>query len=130
MKALLPTALTSLMLAFPVAASAQVWPGQVAPAPVPYASPYTYASPYLSPSASPNLGGVWYLDGQADKPTRILQYNPQRALFINEHGSEAWGTIQGNRVWIPDWSSSYGPGLAGTVWGNRIQWPDGSFWSR
>jgi hypothetical protein len=74
------------------------------------------------------------LNGQLDQPTRIIQYGPDRALFINEHGSQAWGSVQGTRVWIPSWTWGEGwnthQGLSGTVMGNRIVWPDGSFWSR
>jgi hypothetical protein len=51
-----------------------------------------------------------------------------RALFINENGSQAWGTVQGDRVFIPDWND--GRGQRGWVRGDRIVWPDGNFWER
>lgn len=133
MKSLLTAALTSAVLALPTTASAQFWQNNVAPPRAqvyPYANPYSNAPSYVAPNAPVRLNGRWYMNGEPDKRTAILQYGPNRALFINEHGSQAWGTIAGNRVWIPTWSSSVGPGLVGTVWGGRIVWPDGSFWSR
>ena len=101
-----------------------------------YSSPYgtPYAAPYGGVPAAANLNGIWYMNGEQDKPTRIVQYGPTRALFINEHGTQAWGSVQGNRVWIPDWTWGEGwathQGLWGTYTGDRLVWPDGSFWSR
>jgi len=161
MRAILSTAVTALLFALPITANAQGWPGG-SPAPLPapspyggsYQTPYTapyggysyggsayggsygmpYAAPYGFPAAGVNLSGIWYMNGEQDKPTRIIQYGPGRALFINEHGSQAWGSVRGNRVWIPDWTWGEGwnthQGLWGTLMGNRLVWPDGSFWVR
>ncbi len=81
----------------------------------------------------PDIGGVWYLNGNRDAPCRVIQPRPDgRALFINEHGSRARGEIRGDQVWIPDWSSGspWEEGLSGRIRGDRIVWPDGSYWSR
>jgi hypothetical protein len=81
-------------------------------------------------SPAPNLNGTWYLNGNPSAPCEIRQGRPDQALFINEHGSQAWGTVYPDRVWIPDWSDGQSQGLRGTLEGNRIVWPTGSFWSR
>jgi len=88
--------------------------------------------PDVSPLAQvPNLNGTWFLSGDPGRPARIIQWRLDgRAVFINEKGSQAWGTIQGDTVWIPDWSDGFRPGLMGTLRGDRIIWPDGNFWSR
>ena len=122
----------------------------------PYGTPYNwsryYGSPYGLPPApsgqysalypnigdpyapAPDINGLWFMNGERDKPTQIRQYGPDRAKFINENGSRAWGTIEGDRVWIPSWTWGQGAfqhqGLSGVIEGNRIVWPDGSFWSR
>jgi hypothetical protein len=76
-----------------------------------------------------NLDGTWFFNGDPNQPAHIYQRWPDdRALFVNEKGSEAWGYIRGNQVWIPDWNN--GQGQSGTVVGDRIDWPGGSFWSR
>jgi hypothetical protein len=63
-------------------------------------------------------------------PCEIRQDGNQ-ALFINEFGSRARGTVRGPYVLIPDWSDGRGSdGLIGRVRGNRIVWPNGSFWAR
>ena len=81
----------------------------------------------------PNIGGVWFLNGDRNAPCRVIQPRPDgRALFVNEHGSRARGEIRGGGVWIPEWSSGnpYDDGLSGRIRGDRIVWPDGSYWSR
>ena len=79
----------------------------------------------------PDLSGTWFLKGRHDAPCEIDQRGPDRALFTNENGSEALGTIRGDRVFIPDWSDGFGDyGLEGRIRADRIIWPDGSFWSR
>jgi len=80
----------------------------------------------------PNIDGDWYMNGDPDQPCRIIQRRPDgRAVFVNEHGSRAAGTVRGDRVFIPDWSDSLGDdGLEGRIRGDRIVWPDGSYWSR
>src|SRR5262245_36282250 len=79
----------------------------------------------------PDLSGAWYMDGDRNKPCEIRQRRgDNRALFINENGDEAWGTIRGNTVSIPDWTDGERQGLRGTIRRNRIVWPNGSFWSR
>lgn len=50
------------------------------------------------------------------------------ALFTNEHGSSAWGTVSGDRVFIPEWNE--GRGERGVIRGNRIVWPNGTYWAR
>jgi hypothetical protein len=72
------------------------------------------------------------MNGNEDAPTQIVQPRRDgRALFINENGSRAWGTVRGDRVWIPDWTDGRGSdGLEGRIRGDRIVWPDGSYWSR
>jgi len=79
----------------------------------------------------PFIGGVWYLNGDWDSPCKVIQRRPDgRALFINENGSRAWGTIRGDRVWIPKWTDGRRKGLRGRIRGDRIIWPGGSYWSR
>jgi hypothetical protein len=78
----------------------------------------------------PDLSGTWFLNCNRDKPCKIIQRKRDgRALFVNEKGSRARGTIRGNRVFIPDWGDD-GQGQEGQVRGERIKWPGGSFWSR
>jgi hypothetical protein len=102
-----------LLLTLTVSAAAQ-GPGDYGPPPPPV----------------PNLNGTWYLNGDPDKPCQISQRRLDgRALFTNEHGSEAWGTVRGDRVRIPDWSDGSSQGLSGRIRGDRILWP-GSYWSR
>jgi hypothetical protein len=75
-----------------------------------------------------NLSGTWYMNGDSNAPCEIRQQQGNsRALFVNEHGSGAWGQVRGDRVWIPDWND--GRGQSGQVRGNRIVWPDGNYWS-
>lgn len=53
----------------------------------------------------PYLGGTWYLNGNGNAPCEIIQDRPDgEADFINENGSRTWGTIRGDRVWIPEWN--------------------------
>jgi hypothetical protein len=83
--------------------------------------------PVVEPSY---VQGLWFMNGDPNKPCEIRQRD-NRALFINEHGSRAWGTIRGQYVLIPDWSDGHGSdGVIGRVRGNRIIWPYGSFWAR
>ena len=86
--------------------------------------------PDWGPPALPNLNGTWYMHGNPDQPTEILQRPSGRALFINEHGSRARGMVYPDRVFIPDWSDGSSRGLVGRVRGDRIVWPYGNFWSR
>lgn len=79
---------------------------------------------------TPFIHGRWFMNGDPTKPCEIRQ-DGNRALFINEFGSRARGTVRGSYVLIPDWSDGQGSdGLIGRVRGNRIVWPNGSFWSR
>jgi len=92
-----------------------------------------YYQPYPPPGpwggGVPSLDGVWYLSGDPNKVCEIHQRpGDPRALFINENGSQADGSIRGNRIWIPEWNN--GRGQAGVVQGDRIVFPDGNFWSR
>jgi hypothetical protein len=80
-----------------------------------------------------DISGTWYLHGDLNAVCEIRQYGPdgRRALFINEHGSRAWGEVRGDRVWIPDWEDGFGNRrLEGRIRGDRIVWPDGNYWSR
>jgi hypothetical protein len=87
--------------------------------------------PVPRPPAVPDLRGTWFLNGDRNKPCQIVQYLPgRRAEFTNENGSTAWGTIRGDRVFIPDWSDGISNGLEGRVRGDRIVWPNGTFWAR
>jgi hypothetical protein len=80
-------------------------------------------------SRVPNLAGKWYMNDDGNSPCEIRQRRgSNRALFINEQGSRAWGTVRGDRVWIPEWND--GKGQSGRVRGNKIVWPDGNYWSR
>ena len=82
------------------------------------------------PLETPFIHGLWFMNGDPRKPCEIRQRD-NRALFINEHGSGAWGTVRGQYVLIPDWSDGQGSdGLIGRIRGNRIVWPNGSFWAR
>jgi hypothetical protein len=80
----------------------------------------------------PSLSGTWYNSGDPNQPCEIRQrWGSNRALFINEKGSEAEGFIRGDRVFIPDWGvDEDGEGLVGVIRGRRIVWPDGNYWSR
>jgi hypothetical protein len=83
------------------------------------------------PGSVPDLSGTW-INRANGGICRIIQQGPGgQALFINEHGSQAWGTIQGDQVWIPGWQDASGRfGLVGRIRGNRINWPGGNFWYR
>jgi hypothetical protein len=79
-----------------------------------------------------DLSGTWYMNGDPNQPCEIRQRWPdRRALFINERGESAWGTVNGNRIWVPDWVGyDNRRGLEGSVRGNRIVWYNGSSWVR
>jgi hypothetical protein len=113
--------IASALLLFALAVPAQAQPPFGLPRPVPPVGTIGVA----------NLNGFWYLNGNRRAPCQIMQEWPRRqAIFINERGSRAWGSIHGDRVWIPDWSDGVSHGLTGWIRGNRIIWPTGSFWSR
>jgi hypothetical protein len=95
-----------------------------------FAAPALAQWPYNGPPA-PNLSGTWFMNGHSNAPCRIMQRAPDQAIFINENGSRAWGTITDDQVFIPDWKDGFGnQGLRGRIVGDRIVWPDGAFWSR
>jgi hypothetical protein len=51
----------------------------------------------------PDLGGTWDMNGDQNKPCEVRQRRGERrAEFINERGESAWGTINGDRIWVPD----------------------------
>ena len=78
-----------------------------------------------------NLNGNWYFNGDPGKPARIVQWRLDgRAIFINENGTQTWGSVGPNSVWIPEWTDRGRPGLVGVIRGDRLIWPDGNFWSR
>lgn len=79
----------------------------------------------------PSLAGVWYPNGNPDRPCQIVQPRPDgRALFINDQGSQAWAFVAPDHVWIPDWTDGVQQGLYGRIQGDRIIWPNGTYWSR
>jgi hypothetical protein len=87
-------------------------------------------SAWAQPARVPDISGSWYLNNNRDSPCKIIQRRPDgRAVFINEKGSRADGTIRGDRVLVPDWGDEDGP-LVGRLRADRIVWPDGSFWAR
>lgn len=106
-----------------------IWPRNPVPNRLPGEFPAWRPSPYGFPGS---LAGLWFGDGNPSIPTQIIQPRPDgNALFINQHGSQAWGTIEGDRVWIPEWTDGRGSqGLLGVIRGDRIIWPNGSFWLR
>jgi hypothetical protein len=76
----------------------------------------------------PNIDGIWYNHSNGGR-CEVVQRRPDgRALFINENGDRAWGSLRGDRVFIPDWNN--GEGQRGRIRGDRIVWPDGNFWER
>jgi hypothetical protein len=118
MKRIIPIALLALAFAVPGFAQAQrYWPWG--------------DRPPRERRLVPRIGGTWYMNGDDDAPCQIIQRGSGRhALFINENGSRARGTVRGGRVFIPDWSDGESQGLVGRIRGNRIIWPNGTFWSR
>ena len=107
MNRIISTGLLALLLASPVHAQ-RPWP-RYWPNPQPFP---------VTPQNVPNLDGVWYLTGNLSAACRIQQRWPStQAIFINERGSRAPGTIIGNQVWIPTWGED-GRGLMGwrPVW--------------
>jgi hypothetical protein len=82
------------------------------------------------PVRAPNISGVWYMNGDPYKDCEIRQGPDGRAVFTNENGDSARGTVRGDQVWIPDWMDGRRQGLRGVIRGDRIVWPDGAFWSR
>ncbi len=113
----------ALLLSSVIAAPAAAQP--------PWWGPSRYYPPAPPAVPVPNLAGRWFMNGDPNQPTQIVQPRPDGpALFINEHGSQAPGQIQGDRVWIPSWSDGRRVGLVGFLRGDRIVWPNGTFWSR
>jgi hypothetical protein len=89
-----------------------------------------YAAQYPPPpnQAVPNIDGIWYNHSNGGRCEVIQRWPDTRARFINENGDRAWGFIERDRVFIPDWNN--GEGQRGWVRGNRIVWPDGNYWER
>jgi hypothetical protein len=86
-------------------------------------------TPAQPPGRVPDLDGPWYMNGDPDKPTSIEQRG-EDATFTNEKGERARGTIERDRVWIPEWTDGKRRGLEGSVRRDRIVWPNGTYWSR
>src|SRR5262245_38008238 len=78
---------------------------------------------------APDLDGRWYMNGDPDKPTLIEQRGDE-AVFTNGKGKRARGTIERDRVWIPEWTDGKRRGLEGSIRRDRIVWPNGTYWSR
>jgi hypothetical protein len=91
-----------------------------------------YPPPVEVRSRVPDLSGTWYMNGDPNQPCEVRQRWPERrALFINERGESAWGTIDGDRIWVPDWIGyNNRRGLEGSFRGDRIVWYNGSSWTR
>jgi hypothetical protein len=78
----------------------------------------------------PDLEGTWYLNGDRKSSCKVIQRRLDgRAVFVNEQGERARGTIRGDRVFVPDWGDG-DEGLKGRVRGTRIEWSAGGYWSR
>ena len=117
MRTLAAFLVTLCLVPAPVAAQYHGWPF------APWMAAPRIASPYLM--------GTWYLNGDPTKPAQISQQRPNgRTLFTNENGTSAWGTVQGDHIWIPSWSDGRRLGLEGILQNDRIVWPNGTFWSR
>jgi hypothetical protein len=79
----------------------------------------------------PNISGTWFMNGDENLRCKIIQRRLDgHALFINENGSPAPGTVRRDEVWIPEWTDGRREGLVGRIRGDKIVWPNGSFWSR
>ena len=118
MKAIITVALPLLALFAPVQAQAQ-------------AQERPYSPAQVAQYRVPDLNGTWYMNGDPNQPCEVRQrWGDRRALFINERGESAWGTINGDRIWVPDWEGyNHRPGLEGSFRGDQIVWFNGSFWS-
>jgi hypothetical protein len=82
------------------------------------------------PPGVPDLAGTWLNKGDPNQPCEIRQRpGDDRALFVNEKGSEAPGFIRPDRVVVPTWGEDE-QGLVGFLRGNRIVRPEGGFWTR
>jgi hypothetical protein len=132
MKTAITLALPLLALFAPLQAQAQFRP---VPPDRYYARPPVQVEPWDRDrvrSRVPDLSGTWYMGGDPNKPCEVRQRWPERrALFINEFGDSAWGTIDGDRIWVPDWVGyNNRPGLEGAFRGDKIVWFNGSFWAR
>lgn len=101
---------------------------------VPAQAQRPYGPPYAPPPpayGAPNVSGQWFMNGNRSQPCQIDQQPDGSALFTNENGSQAYGSVRGGQVFIPSWTDGMGSqGLTGTLQGNRIVWPNGTFWSR
>jgi hypothetical protein len=98
--------------------------------PGPYYQPGLYQAPSVQ-SFIPNISGTWFMNGNPYAPCQIIQVRMEgSADFVNEHGSRTCGTVNGDHVWIPEWSDGTSRGLSGWIRGDRIIWPNGTFWSR
>jgi hypothetical protein len=87
-----------------------------------------YPPPSYLGQRIPNIDGMWYNHSNGGR-CQVIQRRPDgQARFINETGDQARGSIQGDRVDIPDWNN--GQGLSGWIRGDRIVWPDGNYWER
>src|SRR5262245_50970418 len=72
------------------------------------------------PERVPYIAGRWFMKGDEFQPCEIRQRG-SRALFINEHGDAARGTVGRDHVFLPDWSDGRGSdGLFGRIRGDRI----------
>jgi len=80
-------------------------------------------------SMSPNLAGVWYLNGDLAAPCEIRWGPTGTALFTDAVGVSSWGVVSGDAFYVPLTDGS-GRGLDGYRVGNRIIWSDGNYWTR
>jgi len=78
----------------------------------------------------PNLGGTWFMHGDPNLPCEVHPQPDGTVIVVNEKGEEAWGTLEGPRLFVPEWKSGGRRGLMGRITRDRIVWPDGNYWSR
>ena len=88
--------------------------------------PASQYSPYQPGPSAKDLGGTWFMSGDENQPCQILPSRTaaNRALFVNEQGDKAEGTIRGNRITVPKWN------LGARIDGDAIRWDNRSVWTR
>ena len=83
-----------------------------------------YSDRYGPPPAASSLDGTWYNRANGGE-CQIIQREPDRAMLINENGSRARATVDGDRLYVPAWGNA-----VARIRGDRIIWPDGNYWYR
>ena len=77
---------------------------------------------------SSSLSGTWYMGGDPNRPTQIIQRGGGRTMLVNENGDRAYGVVQGDAIVVPDWGDLQQP-LQGRIIGDRINWANGTYWT-